>query len=198
MTWDEAWREGRTGWDAGASPPALDEWLERHKVEPGRALVPGCGAGYDVFTLAEAGWEAVGLEVSPTAAGRFDEERRKRGIPLESAHIQVADFFGSDLGPFDLIFDYTFLCAIEPQRRHDWASAMRKLLDDEGRLVTLVFPISEEREWEEGPPYRLSIDLVRGIASPQFVLVDSYRPARSHLGREGMEVLLEWAPRHES
>ncbi|MCZ7685418.1 MAG: TPMT family class I SAM-dependent methyltransferase [Sandaracinaceae bacterium] len=53
MSWEDAWREGRTGWDAGGSPPALIELGARGVLPAGRALVPGCGAGWDVLTLAE-------------------------------------------------------------------------------------------------------------------------------------------------
>ena len=45
MTWQAAWEEGRTPWDAGQSAPILPTVLDT--LPNGRALVPGAGSGYD-------------------------------------------------------------------------------------------------------------------------------------------------------
>ncbi len=195
MSWEEAWSEGRTGWDAGKGAPPLVELIGSGRLPKGRALVPGCGSGYDVFNLAEAGWEVDGLDVAPTAVERFKSLREERGISAEKAHITNADFFAYEADPYDLIFDYTFLCAIELERRHDWARKTASLLDDDGLLVTLVFPMGDGFEYEEGPPYRLSPDVVRGVALPYFTCVDVFRPSQSHEGREGREMVALWKKR---
>ena len=62
MSWEDAWREGRTGWDAGAPAPPLLDYLQERDGQGRRALVPGCGSGYDAFALAEAGWTVQGLD----------------------------------------------------------------------------------------------------------------------------------------
>ncbi|KAJ4954452.1 hypothetical protein NE237_011235 [Protea cynaroides] len=43
---------------------------------------------------------------------------------------------------FDLIFDYTFFCAIEPPMRPAWARRVRDLLKPDGQLITLMFPVN--------------------------------------------------------
>lgn len=64
--WDSLWKDGTTPWDLGKPTPALISELKTHwrtsnqrdtfnKAEskkPFRTLVPGCGAGYDLVTLA--------------------------------------------------------------------------------------------------------------------------------------------------
>ena len=82
--------------------------------------MPGCGAGYDVHCLAGAVDEVVGLDVAPTAAERFHAVRAEAGVPAERARIEVGDFFAfAPDAPFDVIWDYTFLCALEPSQRRD-------------------------------------------------------------------------------
>lgn len=44
----------------GSSSPALLKLLAEDQIPNGRALVPGCGRGYDVITLASATRKAVG------------------------------------------------------------------------------------------------------------------------------------------
>ncbi|KMT15571.1 hypothetical protein BVRB_3g059210 isoform B [Beta vulgaris subsp. vulgaris] len=55
---------------------------------------------------------------------------------------------------FDLIFDYTFFCAIEPKMRSAWATRMGDLLKPDGELITLMFPIDDH---DGGPPYKTSV-----------------------------------------
>ncbi|KAJ4983467.1 thiopurine s-methyltransferase family protein [Stagonosporopsis vannaccii] len=92
-----------------------------------KALVPGCGTGYDVRLLAAYGWDAVGLEVSPHAAeaaraflssasGEAVYKVQDGGAGEGSAVCVVGDFFedgwladaGVDKeGAFDIIYDNT-------------------------------------------------------------------------------------------
>jgi len=193
LSWEKAWREGRTGWDAGASAPALVELVERGVLPTGRALVPGCGAGYDVFTLASDAREVIGLDIAPTAAERFEALREARGVPPAQARIVSADFFAFEADPFDVIFDYTFLCALDPSMRPQWAKKMDSLLADGGELVTLIFPAVAEPPLGQGPPFPLNPPDVRALLEPLgYEAVELHPVARSHPGREGKEHLARW------
>ncbi len=191
MTWENAWIEGRTRWDAGESAPALLKLLADRTLPQGRAFVPGCGSGYDVFTLAEHGWTALGMDIAPTAVERFHALRKERGLSTEQADIINTDFFSfSSESPFHLIYDYTFLCAIEPDIREKWAEQMSRLLADDGELVTLIFPIREDTG--EGPPYSMSTELVFGLLEGSFTNLSLDPVEKSHPGREGKEYIARW------
>lgn len=198
MTWEQAWQEQRTGWDAGQSSPILRALVEDDVLPNGRALVPGCGAGYDVLTLAAPERTAIGVDLAPTAAARFRALRDERNIAPEHAQIRVGSFFDLDLGgPFDLIFDYTFLCAIEPEMRSKWATRMHDLLTPEGELVTLVFPVrhanlADTREDPQGPPYAMHPELLRELLTPRFTPIVLEPAQHSHPGRVGKEWLGRW------
>lgn len=91
--------------------------------EPGksRALVCGCGSGYDCWTLARHGWRVTGLDLSPTAVAQAKEllllergRQEEKGEAAEwtgSVELVCGDYFGLPEGKegdgFDLIFDYT-------------------------------------------------------------------------------------------
>lgn len=49
-------------------------------------------------------------------------------------------------GVFDLGYDYTFLCALHPDMRKDWATAWAQLLRPGGYLLTLIFPVDPEMD----------------------------------------------------
>ncbi|KAI4094778.1 MAG: hypothetical protein LQ344_002024 [Seirophora lacunosa] len=135
--WAKLWDAGNfLPWDRGTPNPALVDLLDQRKdligdcfVEDAgkrrrkRALVPGCGKGYDVLLLASYGYDAYGLEVSEKAVERCVEERTANGdkypVRREDAGMGQSiflhgDFFDGgwskdvvDGGTFELIYDYT-------------------------------------------------------------------------------------------
>lgn len=195
MTWEKAWKEGRTPWDAGASPPILEELVRADELPRGRALVPGAGSGYDVLTLATPERRAIGLELSTVAIERFEALRQDAGVPAEHATVVQEDFFEwTPEEPFDLVWDYTFLCAIEPARRREWAERIEALLVPAGELVTLIFPV-RQGDPEAGPPYPMSPGLVRDLLEPRFEAVQLAPVETSHPARLGKEWLGRWRRR---
>lgn len=143
-----------------------------------KAFVPGCGRGYDVLLLASHGYDAYGLDVSKTAteaANALAKEEASKGFPSYplqptatsgwgNIKFLQADFFKdgflkyTDGGDFDVIYDYTFLCALPPALRPAWAKRMSELLASEGRLVCLEFPLAKPPS-SGGPPHGLSSEL---------------------------------------
>jgi methyl halide transferase len=130
--WDELWEEGFLPWDKGFPNPALVDLLsERPELFPPppksgkrKALVPGCGRGYDVLLLSAFGYDAYGLEISNSAlkaAREIEKEIGGKGIyepreGVEKGRVTwlVGDFFADGFlkdvkgeGTFDLIYDYT-------------------------------------------------------------------------------------------
>ena len=193
MSWEKAWAEGRTGWDAGAAAPSLVELVERGVLPNGRALVPGCGAGYDVFALASPERRVTGLDIAPSARTRFESLREELGVPAEQATLVTADFFAFDDGPFDLVYDYTFLCALDPSVRPQWARRMAELLAPRGEIVTLIFPATEAPPFGQGPPFDVRPEVVRALLEPLgFEAIEMAPARRSHPGREGIEHLARW------
>ncbi|EKX38003.1 hypothetical protein GUITHDRAFT_154789 [Guillardia theta CCMP2712] len=208
--WDDMWkRDGglKPGqyFDACKSSPVLLELIQEWKVKyadysNGKpdALVPGCGRGYDVCEFAKIGFNGLGLDISPTAvkaAEEFNEsELKSAGVSAwkGDAKFSTDDFFTLEGRKFDVIYDYTFLCAIEPNMRKSWAEKMKQLLKPGGELVTLIFPLETR---EGGPPYAMSIDLVTNLLEPEGFVCDyleSVPEGKSHKGRGGKEALGRW------
>jgi SAM-dependent methyltransferase len=131
--WDDLWKEGFLPWDKGFPNPALLDLLSERKdlfnVTPPvtrrrKALVPGCGKGYDVLLLSAYGYDAYGLDVSPSAleaARQTEKEMSGEGVYETKEGVQKGnitwlsgDFFKDEFlkdvegeKTFDLIYDYT-------------------------------------------------------------------------------------------
>ena len=193
VDWQDAWRAGRTPWDAGQSPPALRSLIDRDLVPAGRVLVPGCGTGYDLATLARDDREVVGVDLSEEARNAFLEHHPT--LP-GAVRYEVDDFFAFDGGVgFDFVWDYTFFCALDPEQRPSWAETMQRLVKPGGTLATLLFPFEDPISDREGPPWPINATLVRSVLSDDFHELEVREVGQSHEGREGKERLALWGRR---
>ncbi|KAI1454974.1 S-adenosyl-L-methionine-dependent methyltransferase [Annulohypoxylon moriforme] len=181
--WSELWESDQSAfWDRGKPSPALIDFIESTELprRDGRRLrALGCGKGYDVTMLALHGFDVYGLEVSERGAEaareyatsqlfdpsefNFGSEYDRSKVSAGKVQIVAGDFFKRDWEElcveegatgFDFIYDYTFLCAILPEMRKDWARRMSELLVPDGILVCLEFPLYKSLN-DVGPPWGL-------------------------------------------
>lgn len=209
--WNDIWDAGLSpgeGFDATKSSPALIDAIEsgRVDVKGKRAFVPGCGRGYDVITLAQAGASSsVGLDYSNRAVEDARQYTSSQRLPTDvTARLRIdqGDFFSySDpAGPFDVGYDYTFLCALHPSMRSDWATAWKRLLQPGGRLITMIFPVDPAMDVSkgyQGPPWPVTPEVYRDLLQQQQGFKCVYlEPVPPHLSnpskRAGKEYLGIW------
>ncbi|CAN1253558.1 Probable thiol methyltransferase 2 [Linum perenne] len=161
--WEKCWEQGLIPWDLGRTTPVILHLHQAGTLPKGRALVPGCGTGYDVVAMACPERYVVGLEISDKAIEKANQ--LFSSLPNSNHFTFVkADFFNwNPSEKFDLIFDYTFFCAIEPKMRPEWAQRISDLLSPDGELITLIFPISDH---VGGPPYKVSVSDYEELLHP--------------------------------
>ncbi|HAO78259.1 MAG TPA: SAM-dependent methyltransferase [Verrucomicrobia subdivision 3 bacterium] len=145
--WDSRYRAGKMPWDFGGIPAALAAYLKT--TTPRRALIPGCGSGYEVRAFHEHGWDVLATDYSPAAI-----ERARQVLGALADKVVLADFFAHDFGrqKFDVIYERTFLCSLPPEIWPQYAQRMAELLADGGELIGLFFYGQED----EPPPYPLT------------------------------------------
>jgi hypothetical protein len=145
-----------------------------------------------VLTLAAPDRAVIGLDLAPTAARRFEAVREERGVAAERARVVTGDFFELEVEePFDLVFDYTFLCAIQPDQRRAWAHKMEQLVRPGGQLVQVVFPAIDAPP-DQGPPFALRPEHLEELLEPRWERLELRAVERSHPGREDKEWLGRW------
>ena len=140
--WAERYRENTTPWDLGETHPELSRRIATgdNVLIPNpnakRALVPGCGRGWDALAFADAGWEVSALDL----VSELDELLTPKLTASNSKFI-CGDFFSEETylqliadGLFDLVFDHTFFCAIPLALREQFGNQMAKLIKPGGHL----------------------------------------------------------------
>lgn len=192
--------------------------------------------GYDAYGL-DVSEKAVATakeyaesQLRTPSASNFPLSGRKPSISPGKVEFIRADFFSKDWEEqtqrFDLIYDYTvrlrnspgkalliegqFLCALLPAMRRDWTRRMSELLQPDGLLVCLEFPLWKDPR-EAGPPWGLRGVywelLARGgdglpreyndeepppAENAEFKRVLRVKPERSHEIGKSMDMISVW------
>ncbi|MCC6460818.1 MAG: methyltransferase domain-containing protein [Saprospiraceae bacterium] len=185
--WETRWQNGQTGWDLGAPSPALSTYLDQ--IPPAqrhlRVLLPGCGNGHEALDLLQKGFSDITmLDIAPTAVERLRQRLDAEAPGWENRlRVVCADFFEIE-GPFDLILEQTFFCALPPALREDYVRKMHELLAPGGKLAGLLF----DRHFDGGPPFGGSQDEYVGLFQPSFHLKTLEPCYHSIAPRAGSEV----------
>jgi SAM-dependent methyltransferase len=168
QVWNARYELGWTPWDLGGPHPELVQKLADDPAlgaaQPGTALVPGCGTGHDAEALARSGWIVTAVDFAPALIGPVEH----RLVPLGGAFV-LADALDFEGGPFDLVFDHTFFCAIEPEMRSRFGDMVDRVAGATGRLVSVVFPHDRPSE-QGGPPWGMVPEDVTNALGPGWKL----------------------------
>ena len=110
-------------WDTQVSPPELIEFIETHP--PGRALDLGCGTGTNVITLAQSGWQVVGVDFVKRA---IQSARRKADQVGVSAEFVVSDVTRLEKvdGDFDLVLDIGCFHSLDTRERDSYLQNLER------------------------------------------------------------------------
>jgi len=162
--WNARYRAGPVPWDHRGVPVRFAEFLRGTPVT-GRALVPGCGAGYELRALHDAGWPVLGIDFSTAAV----ECARTLLGPLASL-VREGDVFAptADLSGFHLVYERTFLCALPPPLHPAYAVRMAELIVPGGVLAGFFFHGPED----ESPPHPLSDEQLDALLGPHFERIE--------------------------
>lgn len=192
--WELLYQMQQTPWDLGSVTPAIKNLVKEGGIPPvvRRILVPGCGVGYDVMEFASSRGDAqvVGLDLS-TSAIQAAKDMARKGDPAIASRVEwvQGDFYSySPKDIFDLVFDYTFLCAMQLHMRPNWAQKMSELVRPGCYLLTLIYPISDH---EGGPPFALNPQIYHDLLDGTFEML-WMRDCESAEFRKGREKLALW------
>ena len=181
--WAERYARGDTPWDKAAAAPALREVIARVPIA-GRVLVPGCGHGHDARALAALHGVAVtGLDLVPQAVAAA---RRLYG-DVPGLEFVAGDFFAlpvADEGAFDVVFEHTCLCAIDPAWRPQYAAAAVRALKPGGIFAGILFV---DPDTDAGPPYGIAPEEWEALVTPALGRIATWLPGAAFPGREGRE-----------
>jgi hypothetical protein len=195
--WDERFDGAFTPWDRGGVPGQLAAYLQngeppRLESDPAgqtpvhrfSALIPGCGAGYELQAFCAAGWDATAIDFSAAAVVAAQQVVG----PWRDRVVQ-ADFFEYlPPQPLGLIYERAFLCAMP---RAMWPRVVRRwagLLPPGGLLLGYFFFDSAAK----GPPFGADRAQLLALMSAYFDLEQDEAVTDSIPVFQGKERWMAW------
>jgi SAM-dependent methyltransferase len=180
--WDERFAQGFTPWDRGGVPEQLRTFILASA--PLTTLIPGCGTGYELAALCDAGWDATAIDFAPVAVANA-----KVAVGQWAAHIVEADFFKyTPSRPLDLIYERAFLCAMPramwPQVAERWAALLAP-----GALLAGYFFFDDAAK---GPPFGIARATLDSLLAPYFECIDDAPVTDSIPVFQGKERWMAW------
>lgn len=138
--------------------------------------------------------EVIAIDISPTAIENCKSENK-----FENLKFIEFNFFNLDLGSFDLIFDQTFFCAIDPKNRTNWGQKMGAIVGLNGYLLTIIYPLPRDALQDidliKGPPFEVNFLAYENVLKQEFKCVARWGGEIlpiSNEKRRGKEELALW------
>ena len=149
-------------WDAGGPEPMLVGWARQHDLDGAgrRALVTGCGPGYDAEFVAGLGYRTTAFDVSPTAVRAARD--RFPGSPVEYLTADLLHPPPRWQQAFDLVIDIFTVQSMPPAVRAEATARVRWLT--RGTLLVIGSARDDGEPPGDGPPWRLSRPEVEAFA----------------------------------
>lgn len=178
--WKSKYQQQQTGWNLGEVSPPFKAYIDQLDNKSIRILIPGCGFGLEAKYAFENGFKNVFiLDFVPEAIELFLQH--SPDFPTENCLIE--DVF-THQNTYDLIFEQTLFCAIDPSSREAYINQIQNMLAPNGKFVGVLF----DRDFEGGPPFGGSKETYMYQFGAVFSAVEMNACYNSIAPRNGTEV----------
>ena len=123
-------------WDTGISPPELLDFIASHPT--GKALDIGCGSGTNAITLAQHGWQVVGVDFAATAISIARAKTRKAKVNATFL-VGNASRLANIGEPFDLLLDIGCFHNLSDDERARYIRNFDTLMAEGGFFLLYTF-----------------------------------------------------------
>lgn len=156
--WDERFAQGFMPWDRGGVPAQLRAFIAASR--PLVTLIPGCGSGYELAALCDAGWDATAIDFAPVAVANA-----RSAVGQWAGRVIEADFFTyAPATSLDLIYERAFLCAMPRAMWPQVAARWAELLAPGALLAGYLF----FDDAIKGPPFGIDRATLDNLLAPCF------------------------------
>ena len=178
--WNNRYQINDTGWDLGKISTPIKMYFDQLKNKDTKILIPGGGNSYEAEYLHLKGFKNVYVvDLSETALLNI----KKRVPSFPSSRLIHQNFFDLTM-TYDFIIEQTFFCAINPSLRSQYVVQASKLLNDNGKIVGLLF---DAPLYKDHPPFGGNKDEYINHFNSLFniqIIEDCYNSVDSRASRE--------------
>jgi methyl halide transferase len=182
--WDERYKTNEIGWDLNQVSPPIKAYIDQISDKNKAILIAGCGNAYEAEYLYHNGFTNITIvDIAETLITALQNKFADTSIQV--LHKDVFELNGS----FDLILEQTLFCAIDPRLRKQYVATMHRLLNENGKLVGILF----DKEFEkQGPPFGGCKCQYDPLFSPYFTF-KTFEPCFNSISkRQGDELFINF------
>ena len=144
--WDNRYENKTASWDLSTISLPIKAYIDQLNNKNASILIMGCGNAHEADYLIEKGFTDITLiDIAPSLVEKLKEKFAKN----PQVKIILGDFFELNQ-PFDLVFEQTLFCAINPNLREKYVQKMKEIVVPKGKIVGVMFNKYFEKE---GPPF---------------------------------------------
>lgn len=187
--WNQLYKEKETRWDTGQATPILIEYLNKNKFT-GRVCVLGCGNGYDATELAERGADVYAVDFAVEALNNLKTRCSERSLSINLIQEDIFNLPDIYSDYFDMVFEYTSFCAIDPERREEYFDVAHKIMKNNATLFGIFLPIGEPKHNPEGPPFGVTVKEIKSLTKNLFDCTEEYFSELSFEARKDREKVM--------
>jgi SAM-dependent methyltransferase len=119
------YRYSKAPWDTGPRSE-LVEFVNKHIIEPNRALDLGCGTGSNAIFLAQQGFDVTGVDFASSAIVRAREKAKETGAKVNFVLDDITSLHHVK-GIFDLLVDYGTFDDLSQKNRQKYVETVLSL-----------------------------------------------------------------------
>ncbi|HLX52484.1 MAG TPA: thiopurine S-methyltransferase [Aquella sp.] len=193
--WLEHWEQGDIPFHLDAANPFLEKYWSKLKVtRKANVLVPLCGKSKDLLWLMNQGYHVIGIELSEIACEAFFVENNLSFKKIKNSkflcyhHDQIklycGDFFAlsSDMIPtITAVYDRAALQALPKKLRQIYACHLAQLIVSNGQMLLITY--DSPTDLEQGPPYSVSFQEVKGLFETKFQINELVREQKIEISK---------------
>ena len=158
MFWDSGYqRASPPGWQRPGINPAFTFWFGT-PITGKNVLIPGCGTAEEPLQFTRMGNAVTMVEIAPTALEIQKKKYAAQGLPTTAVEFDLSDLLNSWTPPraFDVVYEQTCLCAINPGDRGKYESKIYSCLRPGGDLF-ILFMQKKNPQSADGPPFHCDL-----------------------------------------
>tara|TARA_Y100001970_G_scaffold290375_1_gene423908 strand:+ start:2375 stop:2977 length:603 start_codon:yes stop_codon:yes gene_type:complete len=187
--WQERYCSNNIPWDTQTTTPALIDSINHSEIK--KIAILGCGYSKDSIFLANKNHLVYPIDFAEKPIQHLNDLKIKDNLdnlfPIQQDIFNIGNEYDNF---FDIVIEYTCFCAIDPQRRIEYASLVNRILDRKGQFIALFFPTRIRENIDEGPPFYVNLEETLSIFENNFNIVEIDKNPNSIKPRKGFEVLV--------
>jgi len=169
-------------WTKNGPREELVKLVESGKIKPCKVLVTACGEGFDCIYLASKGFDVLGIDISDKAIEYAKKNAEEAGVKIRFMQMDV---FALDKleEKFDFVLEWALLHCVERETWDKYIENVAKLLNDDGKYLSVCFNINspefggEEKKIRESHLgtylYFSSQEELKELFEPYFKIIES-------------------------